>query len=315
VLSADEHKGFLLIARHYLAALMPDYEFDQTKIVLKYDEKVSFSVTGNVPAILGWRAVFGKEMEEDKSILLPAIPDGSQGTVEHITVEGKQTKPPPRYTEGTLIADMKSIFKFVTDSGKKARLKETSGIGTEATRANILKTLHERKFITTEKKAVISTDHGRRLIATLEQHLPLLIDPGETAVWEDALESIISREKTTEQFISLLTEQVRSHIETLFAPSPDKASCGISYQGKEVLDGGNRWIFPGKKGWFGKELCKRPMSAEDYIKVFEANGQLAKFDNFIGKNGKKFSAWLKYNPEKIYNGKPDPGVDIIFKRL
>ncbi len=313
VLSEDERNGFLLIARHYIATLMPDYEFDQTRISLKFNEKVSFSTFGNVPAIPGWKTVFGKEIDEEKTILLPDIQDGAQGTVERVTVEAKQTKPPARYTEGALIADMKSISKFVTDPAKKARLKETSGIGTEATRASILKTLHERGFLETQKKTVVSTDRGRRLIATLEQHLPLLIDPGETAVWEDALEAIASGEKTVGEFTHSLAEQLRSYIETLFANTPRHESTGVSYDGKAILDGGNRWIFPSKKGWFAKELFQRKMSPQDYIRIFE-NQEPPQFEGFISSQGKKFSARLRYNSDRTYNGKPSPGIEPIFKK-
>ncbi len=311
-LSGDEQKGFLLIACHYLASLMPDYEFDQTRICLKIDEKLSFLAIGKVPAISGWKTVFGKEIEEDKVILLPPIQDGSLGTLEGTEVESKQTKPPLRYTEGALIADMKSIAKFVIDPAKKARLKETSGIGTEATRASILKTLHERKFLETQKKTVTSTDRGRKLIALLEEHLSFLIDPGETAVWEDTLEAIASGEKTVEQFTDSLAGQIGSHIKTLFANVPSHQSTGISYEGKEIFDGGNRWIFPDRKGWFGKELFKRAMSAEDYIKVFEAGDILPTFEGFVSAKGKTFSAKLRYNPEKVYNGKPAPGIEPVF---
>lgn len=311
VLSEDERNGFLLIARHYLASLLPDYEFDQTKIVLKIDEKLSFSTTGNVPTVAGWKSIFGKEIEEDKTLLLPPIKDGALGTVEQTKVESKQTKPPPHYTEGALIADMKSIAKFVTDPTKKARLKETSGIGTEATRAAILKTLHDRGFLETQKKTVISTERGRKLIALLEEHLPGLADPGETAVWEDALEAIASGERTPQQFTDSLAQQVKSYIETLFANSPSYQPTGVSYEEKEVLDGGNRWIFPSRKGWFAKELFKRNMSPKDYIKIFEGQG-LVKFDGFISKEGKKFSTQLRYNPTRVYNGKPAPGVETVF---
>ncbi len=312
-LSEDERKGFLLIARHYMASLMPDYEFDQTRISLKIDEKLSFSATGNVPAIVGWKTLFGKEIEKDEAILLPSLKDGALGTVEQTKIESKQTKPPAHYTEGSLIADMKSIAKFVIDPNKKARLKETSGIGTEATRANILKTLHERGFLETQNKTVLSTDRGRKLLALLEQHLPILADPGETAVWEDALEVIASGEKTVEEFTDLLSEQVKTHIETLFANSPVYKPTGVSYEGKEVLDANNRWIFPSRKGWFSKELFQRKMAPEDYIRIFEGQ-EPVKFDGFVSsKTGKKFSTQLRYNPTRVYNGKPSPGVETVFK--
>jgi len=99
------------------------------------------------------------------------VANGTPGTVNRVIVETKQTQPPKRYTEATLLADMESIAKFVTDPAKKAMLKadpelgKQGGIGTEATRAEILGTLIARRgFIKNDKKNLVSTPSGRRLI-------------------------------------------------------------------------------------------------------------------------------------------------------
>lgn len=322
-MSDDERKGFLLIAKSYLAALMPDYEFEQTRISI--EAGVTFTATGNVPIKMGWRSLYAQEGSE-KSTDLPAIPDKTPGTVEKATVEGKKTEPPSRYTEGTLLADMKAIGKFVTDPAKKARLKETSGIGTEATRANIIATLLVREFLAAKGKQIISMPKGRNLITLLEAHLPQLADPGETAVWEEGLESIVSQTLTLDRFVSAIGDRVKKYIEKLggavAAPTgagssssdqPAKPS-GQTYQGKPILDGGDRWIFEAVKGTFLKAIAKRPMSITDYIKVLDAqNDAFPSFTDFRSKVNKPFTAKLKYNPKRVFKGTPSPGMEFVFE--
>lgn len=210
-LSEDERRAYLLIAKHYLAALAPDHVFDETRIFLDANS-VPFSARGMVTREQGWRAVFedGEEEpeEEEGQRPLPAVADGAPGRVERVLIEGRTTKPPPRYTEGTLIEDMRSVAKFADDPAIKARLKETSGIGTEATRASIIKTLRDRGFVVAQGKQIRSTDIGRELVDSLPRDLT---DPALTAAWEDALEAIATGrlpESARDQFVGHVARQV-----------------------------------------------------------------------------------------------------------
>jgi DNA topoisomerase-3 len=320
-MSAEEREGFLLIARSYLAALMPDYEYESTTIRMNVPTssgETEFSATGNVPKVPGWKSVYSDADEDSATTTLPRLENGSTGLMESAEVDSKKTQPLPHYTEGTLIQDMKSVAKFVTDPVKKSRLKESSGIGTEATRASILKTLKTRGFLEVKGKKIISTEKGRSLIELLEKHLPPLADPGETAVWEESLEEIAEGRSTHTNFVSNIGKRISEYIATLSgavaapAPTPAHSTTSCTYKDKPVLDGGSRWIFEAVKGFFPKEMLGRPMSVEDYISVLDATDTLPSFDGFTSKKGAKFSAMLKFNPNKKFDGRPSPGVDLVF---
>jgi len=194
-LGDEEAKAYDLIARHYVASLLPDYEYDQTR--MRFDANgVLFTASGRVARAPGWKAALGgryqesaKEDDENgtQEVPVPDVPDGASGVADPVVVEGLRTKPPRPYTEGTLLKDMKSAAKYATDPEVKARLKETSGIGTSATRAAIIKTLRDRGYIATKGRSIVSTAIGRALIDCIP---PELADVALTAVWETRLDEI-----------------------------------------------------------------------------------------------------------------------------
>jgi DNA topoisomerase-3 len=219
-MNADEHALYLLVARHYLAALHPDHEYQHTAVALDANG-VRFKATGRVPLVPGWRAVFGEEPPEDEAKkdegedegrALPPVQNGEQATVEAARVDAKRTTPPARYTEGTLLKDMAAVAKYVDDPALKARLKETSGIGTEATRASIIELLKRRAFLETKGKSILSTATGRALVHRLPAGLA---DPGETAVWEDRLEAITQNQETVDGFLAGITAKVAAQVAEL----------------------------------------------------------------------------------------------------
>lgn len=242
-LSADERKAFLLIARHYLASLYPDAQYDETRITLDANG-VPLSATGRVPRVEGWRVVFGAQIEEgdeERAGALPAIADGTPGHVIQALLEAKKTQPPKPYTEGTLLADMEAIAKFATDPRIKARLKETSGLGTEATRASIIKGLRKRGFLEAKGKAIHSTPQGRELIASLPA---VVCDAALTAVWEDRLNDLASGklpEAARDQFVSSVFEQIGKLIAVMKASAPTtpavsaNADSGVSASRRDGL--------------------------------------------------------------------------------
>lgn len=189
-LDADERAAYGLIAQHYLAALLPDYRFAETRITLDAGE-IPLTVVGRVPLAQGWQAVFGAEDPDadekddtDAGDTLPAIVDGAHGTLGDAALKPRKTTPPKRYTDGELVADMESVAKYATDPAIKARLKETAGLGTDATRASIVKTLRERGYIEDQGKHIVSTPIGRELVDVLPAPIT---DPATTALWEERL--------------------------------------------------------------------------------------------------------------------------------
>ncbi|MCX8017781.1 MAG: DNA topoisomerase, partial [Rhodocyclaceae bacterium] len=134
-------------------------------------------------------------------------------TVQLQTAELKQgtTTAPQRYTEATLAADMEAVAKYVTDERIKARLKETSGIGTAATRAAIVEKLKEKGMLAAHGKGkqacLISTEFGRQIVDAVPQ---ILRDAALTAAWEEALDQIARGQYEPEQFMQRTDRMVCS---------------------------------------------------------------------------------------------------------
>jgi DNA topoisomerase-3 len=233
-MSDSERKVYLLIRRQYLAQFLPPYEYDRTQISIHIEDEV-FQTSGKIDQITGWRVLYGKadagdddaNTEEEQS--LPALSQGQTLPLSQTDILAKQTKPPSRYTEGTLIDAMQTIGKNITDPRLKAILKENSGIGTEATRAGIIANLIERGFITKKGKQVISSDVGRRLIDALPDSVK---SPALTALWEQSLEEIAEGkrelagfEADVVKFITAIIDQIKKQHADAPAPTRPTADC------------------------------------------------------------------------------------------
>jgi DNA topoisomerase III len=235
-MSADELKIYKLIRVHFIAQFFPDFEFDETTVTINVNGHL-FQTKGRVTTQNGWHDVLSPVKNEDDETdkasdsaekFLPKLTKGEAVSVESSKVNALKTTPPARFTEGTLIGAMKSISRYVKDPALKKKLKETTGIGTEATRASILKNLIDRQFIQTVGKKLISSETGRYLIAVLPESIT---DPGTTANWEQKLDEIVNHtfmldDFITEQedFIRQLIEQTRSQKIEKLVTEADKNS-------------------------------------------------------------------------------------------
>jgi len=193
-LSNDEKRLFDVIARAFLAAVMPDFRYRQTTASLDV-AGFPFTATGRQPIELGWRAAFPDWKPADEKTadanLLPVMRDGEIGKLERPTIEAKETRPPPRYNEGTLIEAMQNAWRFVDDETLRDRLKEAKGIGTPATRADIIGGLKRQDFLIADGKNIVPTATGLRLFGVLKQADPALVDPGVTAQMECLLDDVV----------------------------------------------------------------------------------------------------------------------------
>jgi DNA topoisomerase III len=107
-------------------------------------------------------------------------------------IDAKRTQAPPRYNEGTLIDAMQNAWRFVENPAVRERLKEAKGIGTPATRAEIIKGLKKQTLLATEGKWVLPTSAGLHLFEVLRDAAPALVDPGTTAEWEMQLDAVVT---------------------------------------------------------------------------------------------------------------------------
>jgi DNA topoisomerase III len=193
-LSSDEKKLFDVIARAYLSALMPDFRYRQTTATLDV-RGFEFRAAGRQPIDLGWRAAFPDwqpaDEKGDEAQLLPPLRSRETAKLQDPKIEDKETRPPPRYNEGTLIEAMQNAWRFVDDEVLRERLKEAKGIGTPATRAEIIGGLKKQGFLIAQGKNIVPTEAGLSLFGVLRQADPALVDPGLTAQLECLLDDVV----------------------------------------------------------------------------------------------------------------------------
>lgn len=199
-LGDDEKRLFALICRSYLAAVMPDYEYRQTTATLSVPvaagPAAEFRAVGRIPVTLGWKAAYGTsepdgvDKDEPGDQTLPFLADGEATGLSDPRIEAKRTQPPPRYGEGTLVDAMRNAWRFVGDPALRERLKEAKGIGTPATRAEIIKGLKRQNLLAADGRMVVPTPAGLQLFELLRAAAPVLVDPGTTAGWEMRLDEV-----------------------------------------------------------------------------------------------------------------------------
>ncbi|MAM55835.1 MAG: DNA topoisomerase III [Salinicola sp.] len=219
-MSDDEFRVYDHIRRHYLAQFLPAHEYDQTDVRLDLSGE-TFMASGRQVRVEGWKALFprgkgkGQDGDDDEqegagAQALPPLRQGERCSVRDILVKDRQTQPPKPFTEGALISAMKNAARFVTDERLRARLRESAGIGTEATRAGIIETLLKRGFIRKKGRTIVSTPVGQGLIAALP---PQISNPGMTALWEQALDLVAEGQMTLDDFMSRQTVMVKKLVD------------------------------------------------------------------------------------------------------
>jgi DNA topoisomerase-3 len=173
---------------------MPDFRYRQTTATLDV-RGFEFRASGRQPIDLGWRAAFPDwqpaDEKSDEAQLLPQLRNGETAQLHNPKIEDKETRPPPRYNEGTLIEAMQNAWRFVDDEVLRDRLKEAKGIGTPATRAEIIGGLKKQGFLIAQGKHIVPTEAGLSLFGVLKQADPALVDPGVTAQLECLLDDVV----------------------------------------------------------------------------------------------------------------------------
>src|SRR5829696_306624 len=194
--SPDERRVFDLIARRFLAVFHPPARYARTTIVTEVMEE-RFRTRGKVTLEAGWRGVYGVEADDPQSRKqdedaegegeLPELTQGQEVTCAEAESEAKETKPPPRYTEATLLSAMETAGKLVDDEELREAMKER-GLGTPATRAEIIETLIRREYVERVGKDLQPTPKGLQVVTMLEANA--VTSPELTGDWEKQLRDI-----------------------------------------------------------------------------------------------------------------------------
>ncbi len=240
-LSGDEKKLFDAVARSYLASVMPDYRYRQTTVTLDV-RGFAFRAAGRQPIEAGWRDAFPDwrpaEEKGEEAQALPVLRDGETARLRDPEIEDKETRPPPRYKEGTLIEAMQNAWRFVEDEALRERLKEAKGIGTPATRGEIIAGLKKQGFLTVREKNIVPSDRGLALFGVLERADPALVDPGVTAELECLLDDVVLGKQEMTVAIDAICDAARRIIGRLGESTAGGAAAALGdasggYSGKD----------------------------------------------------------------------------------
>ncbi|MER2260951.1 MAG: DNA topoisomerase 3 [Psychrobacillus sp.] len=209
-LSPTERNLYEEIIRTTLGMFHTDYLYTETKVTTDVNG-LPFFTTGKTEVDKGWKALFvrsSNEKEKEEPTLPPLKEQESVSSKIEIK-EGKTTPPKP-YTEGQLIAMMKTCGKLIEDKDETEILKEVEGLGTEATRSGIIETLKRHNYIKVTKNIVSITDKGRVLCQAIEGNL--LSSPSMTAKWENYLRKIGNGEGSQDRFLGSIAKFIYSLI-------------------------------------------------------------------------------------------------------
>ena len=210
-LSSEERKVYDLVVKRFLSVMLPPFEYVQTTLEGKVNGE-RFIAKGKVVKAKGWKKVFDREDDEESDIKeqeLPKLNKGDKFTVKEVIEKKGETKPPARFNEGTLLSAMENPHKYISVDKESAKtLGETGGLGTVATRADIIDKLFNSFVIEKKGKDIIPTSKGKQLIDLVPKELksPLL-----TAKWEGELDKISKGKEDPRKF----TKEMRNYATAL----------------------------------------------------------------------------------------------------
>ncbi len=202
-LSSEERKIYDLVVKRFLSVMLPPFEYVQTTIEAEVEGE-KLIAKGKVIKAKGWKKLYDKleednDEEEIKEQVLPTISRGDSIKIESVNIKKGETKPPARFTEATLLSAMENPHRYINVSKEAAKtLGETGGLGTVATRADIIEKLFNSFVIEKKGKEIIPTSKGKQLMELVPKDLksPLL-----TARWESQLDEIAKGKRDDHLFI------------------------------------------------------------------------------------------------------------------
>nr|WP_232624245.1 DNA topoisomerase III [Bacillus safensis] len=203
-LSDKERKLYDLIAKRFLAVLMNPFEYEETTVIAKIGSE-TFTAKGKTVQSAGWKAVYDESYEDEESAEadqhLPVLSEGQSLEVRQLKETKGETKPPARFNEATLLSAMENPAAFMQNQEKDLvkTLGETGGLGTVATRADIIEKLFNSFLIEKKGKDIFITSKGKQLLSLVPEDLK---SPALTAEWEQKLSKIAKGQLKASQFMS-----------------------------------------------------------------------------------------------------------------
>lgn len=332
-------KVYDLIVRRFLSIFYPPAEYLQVKLTTVIDTEKLFA-TAKVLKKKGYMEITGvsKQKEEDdaeltedgkKKVLafIESLKKGDTVPVDSFEIKEGKTSPPKRYTEGTMMLAMENAGNLIEDEELRQQIKKT-GIGTSATRGQILKKLVDIGYLNENKKTLILTPSklGEMIFEVVDMSVPTLLNPEMTASWEKGLEGIINGTVDAAEYRKKLEDYIRR--ETLKMAGNDMTMSLAArihpFTGKESKGAATRKPIGAKcpkcggdltttkfgygcsNYWRDNDKCDFSISGtilshaitEEEVRELSEKGITGVIKGFVSKNGKSFDAKLKINKDE-----------------
>lgn len=218
-LSERERKIHDLVVKRFLAVLSPPFEYEQTTIRAKIKEE-TFVAKGKRVLMAGWKEVYDQDLEDEDSKdglvdqLLPSIQKGDQFTITSLTQTKGETKPAELFNEATLLSAMENPVRYMASEDKELQktIGETGGLGTVATRADIIEKLFNSFLIEKKGRSITITSKGKQLLELVPADLQ---SPTLTAEWEQKLAAIAQGTLNKQAFIAEMKNYAKSVVQEI----------------------------------------------------------------------------------------------------
>ncbi len=305
-MNEDDRRVYDLVVRRFLAVFHPEAVFENTRVETTVASHV-FRTRGRLILVPGWRGVYGEGVEaaersdedDGREQQLPRLDRGESVSVLEVGSEAKETKPPRRYSDGTLVRAMETAGKLVDDDELREAMKD-SGIGTPATRAAIIERLIQVGYVERDGRALVVTEKGLNVIRLLGEHA--LTSPSLTGDWEHRLARIETGSDSREAFMSDIVKftsetvsELDSKLKDVRIPRANLGPCPVC--GRDIVEnrkGYSCWSredpgcgFVIWKSKAGKQLPV--VVARELIKTGRTEKAVT---GFKGRTGKSFRARL-----------------------
>jgi DNA topoisomerase-3 len=305
-MSDDDKRVYDMVARRFLAVFHPEAVFENTRLETTVAEHV-FRTRGRVLLEPGWRSVYGEGLDRDDGDdsdegadqQLPKLERGESVKTLEVAFAEKETKPPRRYSDASLLGAMETAGKLVDDDELREAMKD-SGIGTPATRAAIIERLIDVGYIERDGRALVCTEKGLSVIRLLGEHP--LTSPGLTGDWEHRLAKIEHGEDSRERFMHDIAafagstvNELDNKLKDVRIPRANLGPCPVC--GRDVVENRKGYSCWSREDpgcgfviWKSKAGKTLPVAV---AKELIATGRTAKpVTGFKGRSGRSFRARL-----------------------
>ena len=306
-LSEQEKKIYELVIRRFVAAFYPECEKDHTEIITAFDTH-NTRATGTIIQKYGWRELYQHEVDEtkkskkkEKELLLPIVHENDEVIAKKTTVKKGQTKAPALHTEASILASMETAGKHIDDEELRQAMKHC-GLGTPATRAQILEKLINVGYIQREKNKLIPTAKAEYLIDCIKEES--LLSPQLTGDWEKKLNDMAAgtyqREAYMEEIKSFTQDVIHnvneSNVIALKADQKVYGICPKCQEGKVIETqksyGCTHWKEKECKFVIWKTIAKKEITEKQVEKLLK-DGKTAVIKGFKNKDNNPFNAALE----------------------